>query len=137
MVLVIRRLGCPACDRIHHELPDCLVPYKRYDVESIEAGILEGTASAVAADESTIARWRRWFATWVVYAVGCLRALQARAGLQRIQDARAACVPAVLGEVSRWVGDAAHWLARIVRPIANAHLWCTDPFPVDVPPPVP
>ncbi|WP_267459278.1 DUF6431 domain-containing protein [Brevibacillus composti] len=30
-LLVIRRLRCSQCQKIHHELPDCVVPYKRYD----------------------------------------------------------------------------------------------------------
>ncbi|MCL6611609.1 MAG: DUF6431 domain-containing protein [Peptococcaceae bacterium] len=30
IVLVIRRLRCRNCGRLHHELPDILVPYKRY-----------------------------------------------------------------------------------------------------------
>ncbi|MGI6649770.1 MAG: DUF6431 domain-containing protein [Bacillota bacterium] len=36
-VLVIRRLRCRHCHRIHHELPDILVPYKRHSSESIES----------------------------------------------------------------------------------------------------
>ena len=39
IVLIIRRLKCKACGRVHHELPDILVPYKRYSSESIEAVI--------------------------------------------------------------------------------------------------
>jgi len=36
--LVIRRLRCqnPACLKIHHELPDIVVPFKRYGRETIE-----------------------------------------------------------------------------------------------------
>ena len=37
--LVIRRLRCERCKRIHHELPDCIVPYKRHCSETIEAVI--------------------------------------------------------------------------------------------------
>ncbi|WP_307545897.1 DUF6431 domain-containing protein [Paenibacillus sp. V4I5] len=32
-LLVIRRLHCSQCLKIHHELPDCIVPYKRYESE--------------------------------------------------------------------------------------------------------
>ena len=35
-ILVIRRLRCCECNRIHHELPDIIVPYKRYSSEAIE-----------------------------------------------------------------------------------------------------
>lgn len=34
--LLIRRLRCGDCGRVHHELPDIVVPYKRYDSETIE-----------------------------------------------------------------------------------------------------
>ena len=59
--LIIRRLYCQACRRVHHELPDLLVPYKRYDRESIESVIAGADLAQVAADESTLARWRAWF----------------------------------------------------------------------------
>ena len=49
-ILIIRRLYCEACERIHHELPDCLVPYKRYDAESLETFATEGRTAAIAAD---------------------------------------------------------------------------------------
>lgn len=51
IVLVIRRLRCSSCKRIHHELPDCIVPYKRYSSESIEA-ILDDTEDTVSCEES-------------------------------------------------------------------------------------
>ena len=33
--LMIRRLFCSECNRIHHELPDCIVPYKRHCANTI------------------------------------------------------------------------------------------------------
>ncbi len=45
-VLVIRRLRCTTCHRIHHELPACLVPYQRYDTESWEAVVEHGRQAA-------------------------------------------------------------------------------------------
>ncbi|WP_242966792.1 DUF6431 domain-containing protein [Desulfosporosinus sp. FKA] len=30
-------MRCVNCRRIHHELPDCLVPYKRYESTCIES----------------------------------------------------------------------------------------------------
>jgi hypothetical protein len=60
-VLVIRCLRCTACDRTHHELPACLVPYKRYDTESWEAVATHGRAAAV--EEGTLRRCWTWFTT--------------------------------------------------------------------------
>ncbi|WP_369123484.1 DUF6431 domain-containing protein [Alicyclobacillus suci] len=50
--LVICRMRCKQCRRIHHELPYILFPYKRYDRQSVEQMVTEHTP-AVAADEST------------------------------------------------------------------------------------
>ncbi|MCD7715322.1 MAG: DUF6431 domain-containing protein [Lachnospiraceae bacterium] len=36
IILIIRRFRCLDCLRIHHEFPDIVVPYKRYDAETIE-----------------------------------------------------------------------------------------------------
>lgn len=61
-ILVIRRLRCgnPLCRRIHAELPDFLVPYKRYQISAIES-VLTGTAQVAPLEESTRQRWRRWY----------------------------------------------------------------------------
>ncbi len=39
--LLIRRLYCENCHRLHNELPDCLSPYKHYTSETI-SGVLDG-----------------------------------------------------------------------------------------------
>lgn len=59
-ILVIRRLRCKGCSRVHHELPDQIVPYKRYASKSIEE-ILDQDSPAVACESSSIYRIRRWF----------------------------------------------------------------------------
>lgn len=61
-VLVIRRLRCcnQDCRRIHAELPEYLVPYKRYAVEVI-AAVLTGTAVIAPNEEATRRRWRTWY----------------------------------------------------------------------------
>ncbi len=61
VVLIIRRLRCCECEKIHHELPDILVPYKRYGNESFEVVVSGDNNHSVAADESTIYRLRSWF----------------------------------------------------------------------------
>ncbi|MEK3885645.1 DUF6431 domain-containing protein [Paenibacillus sp. PL2-23] len=128
--LIIRRLYCRPCARIHHELPDLLVPYKRYDAESIEGVWAEPDASVVAADESTISRWLAWFQVWAVYAAAALHAISTRFQLP-VEQASVAPQSA-LHALGRYVGDAAGWLGRTVRPIANLNLWVTDPFCLSV-----
>ncbi len=66
-VLIIRRLRCPHCRRIHHELPDCLVPFKRYDAEALESFATQGPTAAVAADTSTLVHWQAWLAVWMPF----------------------------------------------------------------------
>lgn len=56
MILLIRRFYCYPCKRIHHELPDILVPYKRHAAESIESVINEDEELPAAMEESTIKR---------------------------------------------------------------------------------
>lgn len=62
-VLIIRRLRCLGCGRVHHELPDIIVPYKRYSSETIELIL---SPSDTEADEypcelSTALRLKLWF----------------------------------------------------------------------------
>jgi len=119
--LVIRRLRCGDCRRIHHELPDLLIPYKRYDAESIEHVITEPTSLNIAADESTLYRWRSWFLAWLTYAQGCLQSIAIRFDLP-VGNPSFTSQSALLS-IGRYVGDATGWLVRAVRPIANLNLW--------------
>ncbi len=85
-VLVIRRLGCTQCERIHHELPDMLVPYKRHVSESIEAVVSEDLNLSVSADECTLGRWKSWFNDMFDYFQGCLKSIAIRSGRQSAED---------------------------------------------------
>ena len=79
-ILLIRRLYCTKCNQIHHELPDCIVPYKRYSAEVIERAT-NGDARQDACSESTAARLRNWLATIKPYFLHILRALVSRHGV--------------------------------------------------------
>jgi hypothetical protein len=122
VVLIIRRLRCYECNRIHHELPDILFPYKHYGSESIEAAISGNSDLCVAADESTIARWRKWFWERASYLLGCLASIAIRYGKRSVADLSILPKSALL-RIWHYVGDAPGWLARVVRPVANANLW--------------
>ena len=75
-LLVVRRLRCSQCRKIHHELPDCIVPYKRYESECIELVVSEpAQPPAVAADDATLRRWKRWFREQTAYLLGALRSI--------------------------------------------------------------
>jgi uncharacterized protein YbaR (Trm112 family) len=62
-MLVIRRLRCLGCKRVHHELPDIIVPYKRYSSEAIELIISSANAQTddYPCEYSTAIRIKTWF----------------------------------------------------------------------------
>lgn len=128
--LIVRRLYCHTCGKTHHELPDLLVPYKRYDVESLEGVVSKPKSSDVAADESTLSRWRKWFKYWRFYAAGCLQSIAIQYDLP--VNLTSGSTGSVLHPFGRFINQASKWLSQVVRPIANANLWITDPFCVPV-----
>ena len=59
--LVVRRLRCRGCKKISHELPDMVIPYKRYESDTIASGLREDVpleADCCPAEGSTISRWK-------------------------------------------------------------------------------
>lgn len=121
MLLSIRRLGCVGCGRVHHELPDLLVPYKRHVSESIEAVVTGNSELSVVADESTLTRWKTWFLHVADYFHGCLQSIAIRYGRESVQD-KSGLFDSKLQRIWQYVGDAPGWLARVVRPLANMNL---------------
>ena len=122
VILIIRRLRCTVCRRIHHELPDRLVPYKRYDRASIESVLSLDTPLDVAADESTLYRWHRWFLGLLQYWIGCLVSIAFRFGIE-IEETSGRSPRSSLHELFRYVGSASGWLARVVHSVVNKNLW--------------
>ena len=117
-VLVIRRLQCTACHRIHHALPPCLVPYKRYDVDSWAAVAAHGRAAAVAIDEGTLRRWGQWLTTWVITARRIWAALAARAATDPGDP-----WPVALQGPPPWPAAPPDWLAVVVQRLVQAAQW--------------
>ena len=62
----LRRLKCKDCGTMHTEIPDCIVPYKHYAAEVIEAELLE-LREDCPADNITSWRWRSVFSALLVY----------------------------------------------------------------------
>lgn len=117
IILVIRRLRCSGCNRIHHELPDAIVPYKRYSSESIEA-IIDNTEDMVSCEESSIYRIKKWFREFSGYFAGCLGSIAAQLGFQAITSQSSAP-----RRIKAYVGEEPQWLARTVRTIVNTNNW--------------
>lgn len=61
--LVIRRLRCCGCGRIHHELPDMAIPYKRYEAAAVEAALdcRPSENNDYPCETSTAMRLRYWY----------------------------------------------------------------------------
>ena len=99
--LLIRRLRCASCGKIHHELPDILVPYKRHCAETIE-DIINNEAEVAEYEESTVYRIRAWWRGLLVYIHGVLGSLKAKYGVAFSNPLKP---------------------KEVVRALANAHLY--------------
>lgn len=99
--MIIRRLRCARCEKIHHELPDILVPYKRHCAETIEK-IITGKTAEVICEESTIRRIVTWWAVVLPYFINILNSLNAKFKTTFEQS----IAP-----------------REIIRAVVNAHLW--------------
>jgi len=125
--LIIRRLRCISCARVHHELPDILVPYKRYNSESIESVLNGDKPLTVAADESTISRWKSWFSDLYNHLLGSLISIAIRYNKNTVEE-QSDLPQSPLQRIWQHVGDASRWLARVVRPVVNANYWVQTRF---------
>lgn len=121
-IVIIRRLRCVDCDRIHHELPDILVPYKRHSSITIEAVIEENRDLSTPADESTIRRWKDWFKAMGNYFSGCLLSVAIHCGKEFVEEKTSRPL-SKLQRIWQYVGDASGWLARLVRAVTNSNLF--------------
>lgn len=99
--LVIRRLRCKICRKIHHELPEKVMPYKRHCAETIE-NIVAGEAEDVCCDFLTERRIRIWWSAFLLYFESIKESLRMKYGAVFSQGATP---------------------REIVRAVANANLW--------------
>lgn len=118
--LLIRRLKCIRCKRLHRELPDSIVPFKHYSAEVI-SGVLDGVIRAEDLDtedypcEKTMDRWQQWFSINAQRIDGYLKSITYRllgfneelllSSVSLLQHMRSSCK---------------HWLERIIRTIYNS-----------------
>ena len=57
-VFKLRRLKCKNCKTLHIELPDIIIPYKKYSKDAIESALFNKKTSCYA-ENSTIYRWKK------------------------------------------------------------------------------
>ena len=80
ITLIIRRLRCQSCRKIHHELPDRVIPYKRHCAETVEK-IVNGDVYDVCCDFVTESRIRAWWDGVYMYFKSVLVSLQMKYGV--------------------------------------------------------
>ena len=102
-------MKCQSCGRIHHELPDCIDPYKRCCTELVA---LAESDHAVDADtfpgeNSTLVRLRVWFKLLREY-------------VSRVREHYLLLFKTDLFSIKL---NTAGGLKRIVRILANSNLW--------------
>lgn len=78
--LLIRRLRCASCGKIHHELPDILVPYKRHCAETIEQ-IIDKKLDSGNCDANLVYRILLWWRSMSVHFEGVMASLRAKFGI--------------------------------------------------------
>lgn len=74
-VYVIRRLRCTRCGKIHHELPDLLIPYKRHRAEKIEE-IVSNMHSDDTLEQTTTRRLKKWWEDISLYFIYIKQSLE-------------------------------------------------------------
>lgn len=116
--LIIRRLRCNHCHRIHHELPEEIVPYKRYSSEAIEKSIC-GNNEDQTCELSTIRNWRIWFYLLEEYFESTLEAIK----FLYISYAELQKEISLLQLLKRRRKKPDGWLKKLVRIIVNSNRW--------------
>ena len=101
--LIIRRLRCAKCRRIHHELPDCVIPYKRYSADVVEAVINGGKKVGVAVEDGTIRRMIQWWKLMLPYYINVLKTLTEKYQIQFHE-------PPLFKEIIRAVANSNNWI---------------------------
>jgi len=94
---------CEKCKVFHHELPDCIIPYKRYCADVIENIVNEQTSDICS--DNAARRIRGWWDAIKPYFLFILRTLEAKFGKQGVSFGNA---PA---------------FREIVRAVANSNNW--------------
>ena len=103
-VYYIRRLYCSRCRRLHHELPDCMVPYKRHCAETIEKAVkAPDNKPDVPIDERTHKRMRSWWEIVFPYFLSIIKSINQK--LNKPYDKAPA-----FREIVRGVVNTGHWI---------------------------
>ncbi|HVI41445.1 MAG TPA: DUF6431 domain-containing protein [Anaerovoracaceae bacterium] len=125
-ILKIRRLWCSRCSRIHHELPDIIVPYKRYSSETIENILSEKAehTDSCPCELSTEKRIKLWFFLLKEYFESAMEATKALYDY----DTEIVSMISLLLPFSNYRHFPAGWLKVLVRLLINSNRWLHTRF---------
>ena len=117
----IRCLHCSKCGSTHRELPDFLTPYKHYETAVIEQTVRENAKEIeVDVEESTILRWKAWYARIQTHFDQCIASLRK----QLVPEGSPSVAPSSAHqENGHIIGRARPMLSQIVRVIVNGNFW--------------
>lgn len=118
--ILIRRLQCPRCHRFHNELPNILVPHKRYGTEVIENVVDEVVTPDDEDTEdypcvATMERWKEWISRVTPAIDSTLRSTGCR--LLQFTDELLLSGVSLLGALR---AHGREWLATVMHTIYNA-----------------
>jgi len=129
-IYIIRVLKCgnEACPTTYHrELPDIIIPYKRYNTQAVEEALEQDNSHvAVAADGTTIWRWRKWFETKATNIVMALISVavtvrdDADSSSLAIQNQK---IDNPIETIKTIVSRKVKWLNEAVRILVNSSKW--------------
>lgn len=122
--IIIRRLRCndEKCNKIHHELPNTLVPYKRHCSMTIESIVTGSGIDSIPVDMSAIRRIKSWFRERLDYLYGELLYICSRLegpSQHHINDLSGS----KLKRIHNLVGSSPGWLMHVVRILVNNSRW--------------
>ena len=99
--LFIRRLQCKECGTIHHELPDCIVPYKRLSIGIIEE-IIKQPKKPTLVEYETVINLLKWWTNMMAYITRVAPSIKEKHGVSITHENN---------------------LREIVRALAHSHFW--------------
>jgi len=125
-MLIIRRLRCSECNRIHHELPDVIVPYKRYNSEAIEniLSVKPEHADDCPCELSTAKRLKLWFFLLRKYYEDVMESIKA---LQDYDEEIVSLISLLL-PLQNYRTFPAGWMKILVRLLVNSNRWVQTRF---------
>ena len=116
--LIIRRLYCDNCQKIHHELPDIIVPHKHYAADVIEKILKGNSLGCFPGEGSTAIRLRAWFMLLREYFEQSIKALKfIHKESRRLTNELSSLIPLNPTKL------AAGWLKHLVRILVNSSRW--------------